>query len=298
MNRVLHDYILKDLCPNGIWQLSDVVRSLIRYQMCRLPKNKVSEIRTRYPQRLEEMRAFLVKFFTRHYFQNQNSLVDYMTSNDFLDIVTSGRLQILDVGSGPAVASLAITEILTCTVKCLGYMGKWPKGKTVIITYVLNDISGICLGTGQQMLTNYFRIGMRDNSEIAHSQTISIQKAFPDNTNQLRRIMFNLVSYDLVIFSYSILPLSEDKGFKGFVNGLLNIEKFCNHKGRILILQDKFQTSLVLRMSRAIATSTNKQVLTQYVYPRRNENETYTYTYYHCLYEPVRRVKFGQNFAA
>ena len=298
MNRILHDYILKDLCPNGIWQLSDVVRSLIRHQMCRLPKDKVSEIMTRYPQSLAGMRAFLVKFFTRHYFQNQNSLVDYMISHDFLDIIKSGHLQILDVGSGPAVASLAITEILTCIIKRLVYMGKWPKSKTVKITYVLNDISGICLGTGQQMLTDYFRISMRDNSEVARSQTISIQKAFPDNMNQLRRIMFNLGPYDIAIFSYSILPLSEDKGFKGFVDGLLNIEKFCNHKGRILILQDKFQTSLVRRMSRAIATSTNKQVLTQYVYPKRNENETYTYTYYHCLYEPVRRVKFGQNFVA
>ena len=87
-----------------------------------------------------------------------------------------------------------------------------------------------------------------------------------------------------------ISPLNENFGFSKLVNGLLNIEKLCRPNGRILILQDKFEASLMQRISRAIGTSSNKQVLTQYVYPRRNENEIYTYIYYRCLYAPTIKV--------
>ncbi|GAG15183.1 unnamed protein product, partial [marine sediment metagenome] len=152
MNETLQNLIREELCQNEMWQLSDVMKSALIHQICRLPKNEVSEIETRYPQSPAEMRAFLVKFFTRHYFQTQNSLIDYMTSQDFLDIVRFGHLRILDVGSGPAVASLAITDMLACILEYLNYIEEWPKDKTVKMTYVLNDTSGICLGTGQCML--------------------------------------------------------------------------------------------------------------------------------------------------
>ncbi|MHC4394600.1 MAG: hypothetical protein ACYS1A_03000 [Planctomycetota bacterium] len=298
MNGTLRNLIREELCPNGIWQLTDIVKSLVRYQICRLPEGEVSKIGARYPQSPAEMRTFLINFFTRHYFQTQNSLIGYMISQDFLDIVISGRLQILDVGSGPAVASLAITEMLARIIERLKYMKKWPKGKAIKVTYILNDTSGICLGTGQQMLTDYFRTGRRYNRDIIHNHTVSIQKAFPDNMDQLRRVMSNLGSYDIVVFSYVISPLSEDKGFDNLIEGLSNIEKCCNHDGRILILQDKFQASLVQRMGREITVSSEKQVLTQCVYPKRNENETFTYTYYHCLYEPIRKMTFKQSFVA
>ncbi len=291
MDGTLQYLTREELCPNGIWQLPNVTKSVLRYQILRLPKSEVSETETRYPQSPAEMRAFLVKFFTRHYFQTQNSLIDYMTSQDFLNIASSGHLRILDVGSGPAVTSLAITDMLSCILEHLEDLGEWPKGKIIKVTYVLNDTSGICLGTGQRMLTDYFRIrGGHTGRIINNDRIISVQKAFPGNMNQLRRARFNLGVYDIIIFSYVVSPLNENEGFNSLVNGLLSIEKLCSHNGRILILQDKFQTSLVRRMSKAIGISSNKQILTQYVYPKRNENETYTYTYYCCLYAPVREV--------
>lgn len=180
--------------------------------------------------------------------------------------------------------------MLACILEHLKYVGEWPRDKTIKITYVLNDTSGICLGTGQRMLTEYFRTSRRYNRDVIRSQTISIRSTFPDNMNQLRRIRLNLGAYDIATFSYVISPLNEDKGFDGLVNGLLNTEKLCNHNGRILILQDKFQAALVRRISGATGTSSNKQVLTQYVYPKRNDNETYAYTYYRCLYAPVRKM--------
>jgi hypothetical protein len=299
MDGTLQHFIREELCPNEIWQLTDTVKSGLIYQILRLPNRKVSETETRYPQSPAEMRAFLVKFFTRHYFQIQDGLINYMTSQGFFDVIRLGHLRILDIGSGPAVASLAITDMLACILEYLEYIREWPKGKTVKVTYVLNDTSSICLGAGQHMLTNYFRIRSGRTRRIIGDRMMSIQKAFPDNLNQLQRIKLNLGTYDIVIFSYVISPLSEDMGFNSLVNGLLNIEKLCNHNGRILILQDKFQTSLVRRMSRAIGISSKKQVLTQYVYPKRNDNETYTYIYYCCLYAPTeKRMTVRQSFVA
>jgi len=245
----------------------------------------------RYPKNPAEMRAFLVKFFTRHYFQMQNCLVSYMTSQDFLDIIKLGHLRILDIGSGPAVAPLAITDMLSCILKHLGHLGAWPKGKTIKVSYVLNDTSSICLETGQRMLTDYFRIRRGHVREIINSQNINIQKAFPDNISLLQRAGFNLAAYDIIVFSYVISPLNENLGFHNLVDGLLKVEKLCRHDGRILIVQDKYEASLMRRISRAIGTSSKKQVLTQYIYPQRNENETYTYIYYCCLYAPTRKGK-------
>lgn len=298
MNKTIKNFVLKDLCPNGIWKLTDVIKSGLRYQISRLHKRKVLEDETRYPQSPAGMRAFLVKFFSRHYLQTQNSLVDYITSQDFLEIVRSGNLRILDVGSGPAVASLAITDMLDCFLEHLKDTGEWSKSKTVKVDYVLNDTSNICLGTGQRMLADYFRINRRYNNVIIHNRTISIQKDFPDNINQLRRIRFKLGTYDIVIFSYVISPLSEDKGFSTLVNGLLYIERLCSRKGRILILQDRFQAALVRRMSRAIGVPNQEEESTQHIYPKRNMSETYTYSYYSFLYAPAERMTVNHNSVA
>jgi len=295
MSETLKILVHKRLCPDGIWQLSDAVRSVLRYQMSRLPRSNVSEADTRYPTTPASMRAFLNVFFARHFFQSQNSLVDYMTSQDFLNIVGSGHLRILDIGSGPAVASLAVTDMLACLVEHLENAGEWPKGKSLNITYVLNDTSGICLGTGQDILHNYFRMKTGHNKNIVNNHIISIHKAFPDNMSQLQRVRLNFGTYDIIIFSYVISPLNEENGFDSLVNGLLNVERLCNHRGSVLILQDKFQTLLVRRVSKALGISSEKQVLTQQVYPKRNDNETYTYVYYSCLYAPaVKRKKVRQ----
>jgi len=244
------------------------------------------------------MRSFLEVFFTRHYFQTQSSLINYMTSQDFLDIIRAGSLRILDIGSGPAVASLAITEMLVSILKHLKKLDDCPKGKVVNINYVLNDTSGICLGTGQRMLTNYFQMMNKHRTGIVHGRTISVQKAFPDNMNQLRRIEFNIGKYDIAILSYVISPLKEEKGFDHLIYGLSNIEKLCDHNGKILILQDRFQATLMRRLGKVICVSCHKEELTQQIYPNRNANKTYTYSYYHCLYQPTREIIFRKDFAA
>ena len=207
MNGTLQDLVRKELCPDGVWRLTDVMKSLLRYQISQLPKAKVTEDETRYPQSVAGMRAFLVKFFARHYLHTQNSLVDYMTSQDFVEVIRSGKLRILDVGSGPAVACLAITDMIACILEHL-------------------------------------------------------------------------------------------KGIVGLVKGLSNLEKLCSNDGRILILQDTFQSTLMRRISRAMGISSREKESTQEVYPKRNTNESYTYSYYYCLYRPRQKTFDRQSSVA
>ncbi len=289
MSNRLSDFVQNELCPNGEWKLSDYMKSVLERQMSRLPEAAVSETETRYPTTLAGMRAFLDVFFTRHYFQVQDSLLDYMASGEFTDSLVSGKLQILDVGCGPAVASLALTEMLSYILEHLRYTGSLPRNRFLNITYVLNDISGVCLGAGQRMLTDYFRICRAYHKGTIRLRTICIQEPFPSNVKQLRRIRNNLDSYNIAVFSYVVVPLSEEEGLNDFVNGLWDIEELSSTDGRILILQDKFQAALVRRMSGAIGVSAHKAKLTQAIYPQRNANESYTYSYYRCLYAPRNR---------
>ncbi len=286
MNKTLQDLVRKDLCPDGIWQPTNIIKSVLKYQISRLPKAKVEDIEIRLPQNPPLMRAFLIKFFTRHYFQIQNSLIDYMTSQDFLNAVKSGRLQILDVGCGPAVASLAITEMFGRILEHLEDMGEWPKGKIVKMNYVLNDTSDICLATGQRILEHYFHIGRQDNLRTIQNMSFAIEKAFPANINQLKRISLNLGMYDIANFSYVVESFKEKSSFQNLVNGLSETEKLCNPAGKILIIIDKFNMPFTRRLTKAMGVSSSKQLLTQLVYPKRNANETFSYKYYRYLYSP------------
>lgn len=295
MNSILQNLVREKLCPNGVWEISDAMKLVLNYHMSRLPKKDVAETEVRYPTCASGMRAFLEIFFTRHYFQIQNSLIAYMTAQEFLDILMRGYIRILDIGSGPAVASLAIADILSCILECSRDLGVMPISNGVKVVYVLNDTSGICLGTGISMLKNYLRVSRNHGRGAIDNQIIAVQKAFPDNINQLRRISRNFGPYDIATFSYVVVPLNEDGGTHNLVNGLLKVEELCDPAGRILILQDKFNVSLMQRISKAVDASNQKEELTQQLYPNRNANETYSYSYYSCLYSPNKEMTDMQN---
>jgi hypothetical protein len=296
MNNTLTNLMLQVLCPNGIWQLSNSIKSILRRQISSLPKGNVLEDETRYPKSPVAMRAFLTKFFCRHYFQTQNSLVKYITSQDFYNIIRLGHLRIFDIGSGQAVTPLAITDMLNCYIKCLEKTGEWQKGKRVKVDYILNDTCSFCLGTGKHILEKYFHNS--SDRRIIRGQIISIQKDFPDNLSQLQRIRLNIVKYDIVTFSYVINVMNEEKGFENLVLGLFNTEKLCNYSGRILILQDKFQARLVKKISRALGISYNIEKTVQQIYPKRNMFDFFTYLYFCCLYIPTQKITMRQNSVA
>lgn len=274
--------------------MRDGMETLLKFQTNRLPRTTVSPEQTRYPISPADMRAFLDTFFARHYFQVQNSMLDYMTSEDFLELLDSHVLNILDIGSGPAVASLAITDVVACILKHLCEMNSLSNDKRVRIRYVLNDTANICLGTGRDMIRTYFAMNRRENLGLFNEATFTIEKEFPACINQLKRISRHLDTYTIMNFSYVINPLNEEQGLKSITNGLAQVETICNPNGRILILQDKFSEALIKKVSGAIRQPFQRDVLSQYVYSTDNDNVTYAYSYYCCLFKPgVSNVKTG-----
>jgi ribosomal protein RSM22 (predicted rRNA methylase) len=286
MTESVESQIKSEICPDGIWELSDRVKNVLRRQIGRLPNKSVSKEETMFPSTASGMRAFLEVFFSRHYFQVQNSLLDYVASEDFYDILDSGEIRILDVGCGPAVGAMAVTDIVMSLLENRNSLRQRP----VRFVYVLNDTSGICLATGQRMLNEYFDLCRINRIGVGEHKIMTLAKGFPDNTNQLVRIEKNYGAYHLIMFSYVIHPLADDNETIDFANDIVRTEELCDPCGRILILQDKYRESLIRILGEQINASVENKELTQEIFPIRGTANTYTYTYYQCLYKPCHNL--------
>jgi hypothetical protein len=282
MAESVESQIKLEICPDGIWKLSDRLKNVLRRQIGRLPNKSVSEEEAMYPNTASGMRAFLEVFFSRHYFQIQNSLLNYIESEDFGDILDGGEIRILDIGCGPAVGVLAVTDIIMNILENQNSSRYRP----VRFVYVLNDTSGICLSTGQQMLNEYFDLCRANKTGVGEHRVLTLMNDFPDNANQLERIEKNYGAYHLVMFSYVIRPLADENGNVGLANDIVRTEKLCDPRGRILILQDQYRETLMCALGQQINASVESKELTQEIFPNRGMADTYTYLYYQCLYEP------------
>lgn len=270
-------------CPENVYRMSDAVKAVLRRAMLRLPKRDVSETETLYPTTSAGMRAFLATFFSRHYFQIQNSLMGYISSDEFSEVMARGTVRILDVGCGPAVGSLAIIDMVAALLGTYGYTTQRP----VRVDCILNDTCGLSLGTGRRMLENYFKL-IRRSRNLEAGRILQIQRQFPDNIGQLNRIASNQGRYDIVLLSYVVRPLHESEGVDGLRRGLRLVEGLCDTKGRVLIVQDKYREQLMRRVGRVIGEPVKQAKLVQEVYPERGETSVRSYSYYHCLYSPQK----------
>jgi hypothetical protein len=288
------EYTPSNLYPKGPAELSDSIRYALDQEISRLPGGRVSEHDTRYPVDARGMRAFLEVFFARHLFQVQNSIMDYVDSPDFDEIIGSGRLRILDIGSGPAVASQAVTDVIHRKIDSAD--GDAPPRRAVFhVSHVLNDTSSICLTVGKRMLTAY----SSDSDHLCpitfNHRVLTLSTAFPGNANQLLQLASYLGGFDLAVLSYVIHPLVDDNGLQNLVTGVRMLERLCRSSGRVLIVQDKFQEALVRRLAGMLGVACRLNEVTQEIYPPRGNNETGTYTYYDCFYAPRMRDMGGQR---
>lgn len=283
------DSACMELDPDGIYELGDSVRSALDQEIACLPIDNVSEHETRYPTDATSMRAFLEVFFTRHLFQVQNSLTDYAISTDFHQAIRSGPLRILDIGSGPAVASQALIDIVN---RMMGGADSAiaQRRDPLHMSHVLNDTSSTCLMTGKHMLAACLQSSNRAPFPGSRPQIFTLLTAFPGNLHQIRHLASFLGGFDLVILSYVLRPLIEDGNLASIARGVNTLEGFCKPHGRMLIIQDKFQELLIRKLARTIGVECHEQTLTQEVYPPRGSHDTCTYTYYDCLYAPRPRA--------
>ena len=137
------------LAPDGVWTLRERMQSLLRDALGRLPRGKVAESEERYPTSPQGVRAFLNSLFARHFFQVQDSLLEFAS-----DLVTGRPIEraaycFADVGSGPAVASLALVDLLDC-IKDVRPEQETTRVAPIRMLVVLNDVSEPCLKVRQR----------------------------------------------------------------------------------------------------------------------------------------------------
>jgi ribosomal protein RSM22 (predicted rRNA methylase) len=294
MSGVIRERSWQGLYPGGVCQPSSLIKSVLDQQVDGLPRKAVSDSETRYPTDESSMRAFLETFFTRHLFQLQKSLVEHVASPDFPKAMQFGTLRILDIGAGPAVASLGMIDMLHRTAASTDCR-PCVCPRAVRMVHVLNDTSPICLMTGRHMLTACHEQEKRFSSALIGNRIFTLSTPFPLNMHQIQRMALFLGGYDIIILSYVVNPLVDDCGLRTLATAVRALERLCRPRGRILVVQDKFQESLIQSLAQLLKVEYREQTVTQEVYPPRGGNETYTYTYYDCLYAPregfINRVR-------
>jgi hypothetical protein len=107
--------------------------------------------------------------------------------------------------------------------------------------------------------------------------------------------MLNSGFFDIIILSYVVSPLDEQTGLEGLLTALRDLETLCSRRGRILILQDRFEATLMGRIGRALGEPSRRKESRQEIFPIRNVKESYTYSYYSCLYLPVDKAVVTQS---
>jgi len=271
LRTAIHDV----LAPDNIWELQASIRSLLSTTIARLPKGDVSKQERRYPTTRAGLRAFMDGFFARHYFQGQDSLLDYFASPAFSAIVRRGAMHIADVGCGPSVASLAILNMASVAS---GLIDGRPRGaRPLTVNIVLNDTSEVCLDEGQELLDRYNRCR---TSFVKVGRVLPLSTPFPKSIVQLRRIARMTTPFDMCCLGYVLNPLSEQVGVGATAEGILQLAQAGNTmEGQLLLTQDKFSEDLHRQICRVLGVSAEVVDLKQRVYDSQNQNDEQTYTY-------------------
>ena len=185
------------------------------------------------------------------------------------------------IGSGPAVASLAITDLVVQQLKTLSI------GKPVQFNYLLNDTSPICLETGERMLRRYFLHGRAANrgprmrAEKGHVLTLS--DPFPKSYQAIREYYGEGRRYHFLCAGYLLHPMNENMDLSRAANCIASLKQFASPAGgALLLLQDKFHGELAQQVSHLTGAHIEKISSRQRVYAPGQDSSTYTYTYLRC----------------
>lgn len=173
------------VAPEDIWTLRESAESLLADALRHLPRKEVSEDERRYPTSPEGLRAFLDAFFARHYFQIQDSLIEYIAGPAFESAAQRGSINVADVGSGPAVASLAIADLASAALEVMSKTGKLRGNGAITVHCVLNDTSDICLAEGRTLLERYNRARA---GRALIGRILPLSTPFPDSNTHFRRV--------------------------------------------------------------------------------------------------------------
>lgn len=268
--------IQERVAPDGVWALRDTAQRLLADALKRLPKKDVSEDERRYPTSPEGLRAFVEALFARHYFQVQDSLIQYFASPAFESVAHRGFMHVADIGSGPAVASLAVVGLASTALEAMVTTGLIRGKGSITVHCVINDTSEVCLNEGLALLKK--SDGLRAE-RVSIRRILPLSTSFPGSLTQLSRIARMTVPYDICCMGYLLVPLSELVGIDGAVASIRALSQTGNPDGQLLVTQDKFHQDLHRRICCSAGLPAEMAELKQRVYDSDNQNSEQTYTY-------------------
>jgi ribosomal protein RSM22 (predicted rRNA methylase) len=271
----VHDKI----CPGRIWELPAIIKNLIQSEIRMLPRKEVSEQEGRCPTTSAGMRSFLDRFFVRHYFQIQNAIVEHFLSGPAIEQMNHGRFQVLDIGSGPAVGILAVTEI----IKILTRAGKIIH-TPVQLEYTCVEPSEICRRMGLKMANRYFARLHFENKNRIQVGLSDISVPFPDCLDGIKQSNRNQAGFQLIVLSYVLNPLFDAYHTDEIQGGMEQLKSLLTVGGKILVVQDQFSEDRINMIASMLGVQVEEQEVTQRIYSNYTERKIQTYRYYTCRF--------------
>ena len=259
---------------DGVWQLRSTMAKVLKAQLGALPTpGGVSEEERRYPTTEAGLATFLDDLFTRHLIQVQNSLLQEQAIAKLHEAMEWSRVTILDIGSGPAVAALAVLDLLDVMLQIL----ELPP---ISVEVALNDVSAVNLEAGERLIQSYHS----RNGEPFQSITVRpLHRGFPNNLAEIRECAVAWGGFDVLLLSYVLVPLKRLLSHRA-IQEALRVALDCGSSSAVgLILQDKFNESLARAVGRNLQFSTRKASVRQAVDKQKLGQEVQTYTYFETL---------------
>ena len=211
--------------------------------------------------------------FARHLIQVQNSLLQEGLLAKLMEALKWGRVAILDTGSGPAVASLAVLDLL-------GVMLRICQMPPVSVEIALNDVSAVCLEAGERLVQAYLR---RPGAPFRSVTVRSLGRGFPDSLAEIREFAVASGGLDVLLLSYVLVPLKRKMTHRSIQQAVDILLEHGSSSGLGLILQDKFNESLARTVGRNLQLSTRKASVRQAVDKEKLGREVQTYTYFETV---------------
>jgi len=267
--------IREEIVPDAIWILDDELEKILKRQIRLLPSpSNSSKYEYKYLEDKASLRGFLDRLFARHFFQVQNAILQQDTFERFVSAAQRRNITVADIGCGPAVASMAILNLVS-NVCC-------KVNKNIHVNIILNDISAEALVVGRKMLETY----AKHLYGISGLKVLVLDTPFPDSMIQLRRISNMLDLYDICCLPYVLDIVKEDSSYENIRQCLETLTGFCKPTGFILNLQDKFRESFARRIGHLLKASVNKLSLRQRIYDSTNSCDEYSYDYFRIVFFP------------
>ena len=281
-----------EIRPNEMWVLPLAIENLVKNEIRTLPLKEVSEQEGRCPTTSAGMRFFLDHFFVQHYFQIQNAIIKYLVSEYALEQINHNRLRVLDIGAGPAVGVLAITEIIRTIIRESNLI--YPP---IQVEYVCVEPSEICRSTGLKMASRYFaHLHFENKTEFrVHLSDISIP--FPDCLDELKPLSQNKADFQVILLSYVLNPLFDTYRIEDIQNGIEQLKSMLAPYGEILVIQDRFSEDKIEITASMLGTEMEEQELTQKVYSAYMDRDTQSYHYCVCQVQANQIMSAAGDYA-